>query len=129
MAPKYRTKDGYTVEVVHLADTSGNHDGEWLRIRYHGYHVTDVRSIAELERYIPLGDLEADGLVRPDYRACREYRVPPRGIGRTFWFTWSCPARSLTCSDQDELEVAQMLRPASTASRSIAASSASVKLL
>jgi hypothetical protein len=63
MAPKYRTKDGYTVEVVHLADTSGNHDGEWLRIRYHGYHVTDVRSIAELERYIPLRELEADGLV------------------------------------------------------------------
>ena len=64
MAPKYRTKDGYTVEVVHLAGTSGNHDGEWLRIRYQGYHVTDVRSIAELERYIPLRELEADGLVR-----------------------------------------------------------------
>jgi hypothetical protein len=65
MAAKYRTKDGYSVEVVQLADTSGNHDGEWLRIRYHGYHVADVRSIAELERYIPLGELEPDALTRP----------------------------------------------------------------
>ena|SRR5215813_12913573 len=62
MAPTYRTKDGYTVEVVQLSDTSGNHDGEWLRVRYHGYHVADVRSVAELERYFPLGELEADAL-------------------------------------------------------------------
>src|SRR6266478_5125586 len=53
-------------ELTYLVVTSGNHDGEWLRIRYHGYHVTDVRSIAELERYIPLRELEADGLVRSD---------------------------------------------------------------
>jgi hypothetical protein len=62
MAPAYRTKDGYSVEVVQLSDTSGNQDGEWLRVRYHGYHVADVRSVAELERYFPLGELEADGL-------------------------------------------------------------------
>lgn len=62
MAPTYRTKDGYTVEVVQLSDTSGNHDGEWLRVSYHGYHVADVRSVAELERYFPLGELEADVL-------------------------------------------------------------------
>jgi hypothetical protein len=63
MARKYRTKDGYSVEVIELSDTSGNHDGEWLRVRYHGYHVADVRSIAELERYFPLSELEADALV------------------------------------------------------------------
>ena len=62
MGSTYRTKDGYTVEVVQLSDTSGNHDGEWLRVRYHGYHVADVRSVAELERYVPLGELEADAL-------------------------------------------------------------------
>jgi hypothetical protein len=66
MAPTYRTKDGYTVEVVELSDTSGNHDGEWLRVRYHGFHVADVRSVAELERYFPLGELEADALARPE---------------------------------------------------------------
>ena len=64
MGSTYRTKDGYTVEVVQLSDTSGNHDGEWLRVRYHGYHVADVRSVAELERYFPLGELEADALAR-----------------------------------------------------------------
>src|SRR5215468_6427441 len=74
MAPKYRTKDGYTVEVVQLSDTSGNHDGEWLRVRYHGFHVADVRSVAELERYFPLDELEADALARrcaPGARAAR----------------------------------------------------------
>jgi hypothetical protein len=69
MAPKYRTKDGYSVEVIELSDTSGNHDGEWLRVRYHGYHVADVRSIAELERYFPLGELEADALVNAAWAA------------------------------------------------------------
>jgi hypothetical protein len=75
MPPMYRTKDGYTVEVVR---------------------------VAELERYFPLGELEADALARR--RAQREV-------------------------DQYELEVAQRLRPDSTASRSIAVSSASVKSL
>jgi hypothetical protein len=101
MAPTYRTKAGYTVEVVQLSDTSGNHDGEWLRVRYHGFHVADVRSVAELERYFPLGELEADALAR----------------------------RARSRDGQYELEVAQRLRPDSTASRSIAVSSASVKSL
>jgi hypothetical protein len=131
MAPKYRTKDGYTVEVVHLAGTSGNHDGEWLRIRYQGYHVTDVRSIAELERYIPLRDLEADGLARSRRDAARRPRqvaclvTTPLGPGSP----GAVRPVLRPVPDQDELEVAQMLRPASTASRSIVASSASVKLL
>jgi hypothetical protein len=57
-AVKYRTKDGYTVEVIQLAGTSRNRDGQWLRVRYHGYHVADVRSVAELEKYFPLDELE-----------------------------------------------------------------------
>ena len=69
MAPTYRTKDGYSVEVIQLSDSSGNHDGEWLRVRYHGYHVADVRSVAELERYFPLGALEADALVNAAWAA------------------------------------------------------------
>ena len=79
MAPKYRTKDVYTVEVVQLSDTSGNHDGEWLRVRYHGFHVADVRSVAELERYFPLGELEADALAgrrAPCGMARRRARCP-----------------------------------------------------
>src|SRR5258708_20308316 len=53
MGAKYRTKDGYSVEVVHLAGT-----GEWLRVRYHGFYVADVRSVSELESYFPLDELE-----------------------------------------------------------------------
>ena len=49
---KYKTKDGYSVEVVQLAT------GDWLRVRHHGFHVADVRTIAELESYFPLSDLE-----------------------------------------------------------------------
>jgi len=61
---KYKTKDRYSVEVVQLADT-GNHDGQWLRVRYHGYYVADVRSVLELESYFPLADLEEALTVNP----------------------------------------------------------------
>jgi hypothetical protein len=82
MAPTYRTKDGYSVEVVQLSDTSGNQDGEWLRVRYHGYHVADVRSVAELERYFPLGELEADGLARRRAPGRRSVGCPHAGSPR-----------------------------------------------
>jgi len=55
---KYGTRDGYSVEVVQLAGTSGNHDGQWLRVRYHGYYVADVRTVTELEKYFPLSEVE-----------------------------------------------------------------------
>jgi hypothetical protein len=42
------------VEVVRLSCTPDHRDGEWLRIRYFGFHVADVRSVAELERWFPL---------------------------------------------------------------------------
>ena len=38
MADRYRTKDGWSVEIVQLTCTPDHHDGEWLRIRYFGYH-------------------------------------------------------------------------------------------
>jgi hypothetical protein len=60
MADRYRTPDGWTVEVVALTE------GERLRIRHHGFYVADVRSVAELERWVPadeLGHLERDTLI------------------------------------------------------------------
>jgi hypothetical protein len=41
---------------------------EWLRIRYRGYHVHDVPTVAELARYIPLVKLE-EALTRPQIQA------------------------------------------------------------
>jgi len=39
MADHYRTSDGWSDEVVRLTCTPDQRDGEWLRIRYLGYHV------------------------------------------------------------------------------------------
>jgi hypothetical protein len=47
MADRYRTPGGWTIEVVQLAE------GERLRIRHHGFYVADVRSVADLERWVP----------------------------------------------------------------------------
>jgi hypothetical protein len=42
MADRYRTEDGWSVEVVWLTCTPDHHDGEWLRVRYCGYIVQDA---------------------------------------------------------------------------------------
>jgi hypothetical protein len=55
---RYRTSDGWSVEVVSLTGTPDHHDGTWIRISYCGSWVTDVRTPEELARYIPLEDLE-----------------------------------------------------------------------
>jgi hypothetical protein len=52
---RYRVPGGWTVEVVHLTGTPDRHDGEWLRNRYHGYYVKDVRGVADLEQWFPAG--------------------------------------------------------------------------
>jgi hypothetical protein len=39
MAERYRTADGWGVEVVPLTGTPDHHDGEWLRVSYFGYHI------------------------------------------------------------------------------------------
>ena len=55
---KWRTRDGqFTVEVIKLTGTSRNRDGEWLRVKQHGSHLADVRSVEELARYFDLADL------------------------------------------------------------------------
>jgi len=61
MADRYRTASGWSVEVV---ERSGTPDGQQLRVRYHGFYVADVRTVAELEQWIPLADLELDALTR-----------------------------------------------------------------
>lgn len=62
MADRYRTGDGWSVEVVNLTGTPDRHDGQWLRVYCCNYWVADVRSIAELEQWFPLADLEPDAL-------------------------------------------------------------------
>jgi hypothetical protein len=61
MSDRYRTPDGYTVEAITLSGTPDNRDGQWLRVSLHGFHVADVRTVAELEQWFVLGDLEPDG--------------------------------------------------------------------
>jgi hypothetical protein len=59
---RYRTASGWTVEVVRLSGTPDKHDGEWLRVAYRGWHVADVRSVAEVERWVSLAELEPETL-------------------------------------------------------------------
>jgi hypothetical protein len=51
MADRYRTPDGWTIEVVQLAE------GERLRIRHHGFYVADAPSVDDLARWIPAAEL------------------------------------------------------------------------
>ena len=62
MADRYRAPGGWTVEVVRLTCTPDHHDGEWIRIRQYGAYAADVRSVAELEHWIPLAELEQETL-------------------------------------------------------------------
>jgi ribose 5-phosphate isomerase len=56
---RWRTRDGqFVVEVIKLTGTSRSRDGEWLRVKQHGIHVADVRSVEELAVYFDLADLE-----------------------------------------------------------------------
>lgn len=63
MADRWRTTDDWSVEVVRLRLTPDHHDGEWLRVRFHGLWVADVRQVAELAEWFPLADL-AEALAR-----------------------------------------------------------------
>ena len=45
------------VDVIRLALTGTHRDGEWLRIKRWGWHVADVRTVAELARYVDLATL------------------------------------------------------------------------
>jgi hypothetical protein len=57
---RYRTPDGWTVEVVRLEI------GERLRVRHNGFYIADVRSADDLGRWIPateLAQLEREPLI------------------------------------------------------------------
>ncbi len=58
MTDRYRTADGWSVEIVQLTGTPDHHDGTWLRVCYFGSYVADVRTPEELVRYFPLDELE-----------------------------------------------------------------------
>lgn len=62
MADRYRAASGWSVEVVQRSGTPDNRDGQQLRVRHHEFYVADVRTVAELEQWFPLADLEPDGL-------------------------------------------------------------------
>jgi hypothetical protein len=87
MGDRYRTPSGWSVEVVERSGTPDNSDGQQLRVRYHRFYVADVRTVAELEQWFPLADLEPDGLTvtapkRPAAsRRARDRRDHHRGRG------------------------------------------------
>jgi len=86
MTDRWRTPDGWSVEAVRLSLTPDNHDGEWLRVRYFGLWVADVRQVAELAAWFPLGELrEALGSpassARPTSGLLPDRRPPGRHLG------------------------------------------------
>ena len=62
MGDRYRTADGWAVEVVALSATPDGNDGERLKITYRGFFVALVRTVGELETWFPLSDLEPEAL-------------------------------------------------------------------
>jgi hypothetical protein len=61
------------VRVVTLVGTPDRRDGTWLRVTQFGAWTADVGSVAELERFFPLSDLEPD-----DGRLAAEARLGGR---------------------------------------------------
>jgi len=51
MGDRYRTADGWAVEVVKLCATPDRNDGERLKVTYCGFFITLVRTVAELEQW------------------------------------------------------------------------------
>jgi hypothetical protein len=76
MADRYRAPGGWTVDVIHLSSTPDHRDGEWLRVSFHGAHVPDVRTVAELEQWFPLADLAPETLA-----PCRQAAHGLTGFG------------------------------------------------
>jgi hypothetical protein len=74
MADRYRSADGrWRVEVVRLTGTPDRHDGAWIRVRYFGWFVADVRAVEDLAAYFPLAALELDGLGRKKIKCSKCY--------------------------------------------------------
>jgi hypothetical protein len=62
MGDRYRTADGWAVEVIGLSDTPDRNDGERLKVTYCGFFVALVRTVAELEQWFSPADLEPETL-------------------------------------------------------------------
>jgi hypothetical protein len=62
MGDRYRTANGWAVEVVGLSATPDRNDGERLKVTYCGFFVALVRTAAELEQWFPLAELEPETL-------------------------------------------------------------------
>jgi hypothetical protein len=83
MGDRWCTRDGWAVEVIHVIATPDGHDGESFRVTQHGCWVGYARSVAELEQYVDLAELEpelvddvcdllrAGSLLPPDWRGRR----------------------------------------------------------
>ena len=63
MGDRYRTPDGWAVEVVGLSATPDRNDGECLKVTCYGFFVALVRTVAELEQWSALSDLEPETLI------------------------------------------------------------------
>jgi hypothetical protein len=62
MGDRYRTADGWAVEVIALCATPDRNDGERLKVTYCGFFVALVATVTELEQWFPLASLEQDTL-------------------------------------------------------------------
>lgn len=51
------------MRVVRRENTPNHRDGTWLRVTQHGFWTADVRTVAEIERFFPLAELEEEGLI------------------------------------------------------------------
>jgi hypothetical protein len=61
MADSWRAPGGWRVRIVTLAHTPNHRDGSLYRLSQYGTHVADVRSVAEIARYLDLSGLELEG--------------------------------------------------------------------
>lgn len=56
---RFRSADGeWVIDVIHLSLTGNNRDGERYRIRHLGWFIAELRTIAELRKYVDLARLE-----------------------------------------------------------------------
>jgi hypothetical protein len=77
MSDSWHAPGGWRIEIVELSGTPNRRDGQWYRIRQHGFWTADVRSIAEIERYVPLAELEeAEGGLASCPGACSHPFAP-----------------------------------------------------
>lgn len=96
MGDRYRTADGWSVEVIGLALTPDRHDGEWLKVSQCGAFVALVRTVAELGQWFPPAALEPDGPLanRAVRGLCRgEYQTDLHPGVRQATIRWPLPPR------------------------------------